>query len=677
MKTLRTLPVAFAFAVVALPAAADEATEAFLKSWVQSIDSAPGWNAAYTGITSDASGATTLSGLNVTTEKPGFALTVDTIGVLGHNAGANASFAAEEVTIDGAKAETEFVTLRLNGGVLEGFSLPPASAFMWDETKPYLSLVSMFRAFSEISMASGMVASFVVDQRYEDEPSTTTYANVTLSNWADGKIASIKAGPIDAETPSGETLLAMRIASAESSDIDLGALVRVLDPATYAGGKGDMVWHTALGRTTYSDMLVAVPGVSVRIAEIFNEDFRVRQPEGGIDAFLELGLPGNEDKFDDPKEAVRLVGALRAFGIGRAGVRDVEVEAEGIERARLAGFTLADFSLDKLGELSFDGIDVAIPGQGTVAVGRVALGELAFPPIEAVVAAAAAEESGEDVDVSAVMPKLGFFEAAAINVAIPEVISAALESMRLDLGRYIGPVPTTVALSVVDADLPIDAIEEESARQVLEALGYERVRIDAGLNIDWSEAGELTIGEYRVGIRDAGVISGDARLSGIAPADYEELEDPSVLASLLFHGGSLSVLDQSIVARGVALQAGMTGTNPDEFRQTFVMGLPYMLTFLGSPNLIQQVVPILQSFISTNGGSVTATFSPAQPVPFTELATAAEADPVALIELLGTKFSGEAGEAPAPGADAPASDAPATDAPAAPADEPSKQNSAE
>lgn len=670
VTNLRSLPFAFAtVALFSLPAAADEATEAFLKSWVASIDSAPGWDARFAAVATDASGTTTLTNFVVTSEKPGFELSIAAIGVSGYDAGANALFAADTVTINGGKVKAgDALAVALDDVALSGLALPPASDFVWDGDRPYLGLVKAFSAFSQISMASATIGTFVLDQTYEGERSTTTYTDVELTNWSDGKIASITSGPIEATTPSDQTLVAMRIAGAESNDIDLGAMVRILDPDQYAGGKGDMVWHTILGRTVYNDMIMAFPGVTVRISEAFNENFQMRQPEGGIEAFLDLGMPGSEEKYEKPEEAAKLVQALRAFGIGRVGLTNLDVEAEGIERAHLDSLTLADFSFDRLGEFSFDGIDVSVPGQGSAKVGRVAIGDLIFPPMEALMAIAAAEDAGQDPDVSAAMPKLGFFEAAAVSVDIQGVVSAALEKMRLDLGNYVGPVPTSVSLEVVDADLPIEVIEEADARQVLEALGYERVRIDAGLKVDWSEAGELNIGEYRVGIRDAGVISGDARLSGLTPAEYELLEDPAVLSRLLFHGGSLSILDQSIVSRGVALQAGMTGTNPDEFRQTFVMGLPYMLTFLGNPDLIKQVVPILQAFVRTDGGSVTAVSNPPEPIPFMDLAEAAE-DPIALYTLLGVQFSGTAGTEPAPAA--------ATDAPAeAPAtDDPNKDNS--
>lgn len=669
----RTFPAAIAaIAFVALPAAADEATENFLKSWVSSIDNAPGWNATYANLASEASGRTILGGFTVTSEEPGFSLTFETIGVAGYDAGADAAFAAEEVALDGGKVVANLVTLSIDDAVLSGFALPPASAFTWNSERPYLAMVKAFGAFAGISMASGRIGSFVLEQVFEGEKSTTTYTNVALDNWNNGKIATLSAGPLTAETPSGDTLVALQVARAESRDIDLGAVARVLDPDTYVGGRGDMVWHTALGRTGYEDLIVAVPGVTVRIAEAYTEDFRVRQPETGIEAFLDIGLPDFEQKYEEPAAAAKLLGALRAFGIGRFAILGLDVEAPGVDKAHMDSFTISDFSFDRIGEFALEGVDAAVADQGAVAIGRIAFGDLVFPPVEAIIAAGEAEDSGADVDVSSVLPKLGFFEAVAVDVSVEAIVEAALERFRLDLSDYVGPVPTTVALDIVDADMPVEAIEEDQAREMLTALGYERVRIDAGLRLAWSDAGEIDVSEYRVGIRDFGSLSGDARLSGLLPSEYEQLDDEAVLEKLSFLGGSITILDQSIVGRAVGMQAGQLNADPDEFRETFAMGLPYMLTFLGDNTLVQQVTPIIQSFVRTNGGSITAIAKPAQPVPMTLLAEASESAPLTLLDILALEFTGVAGDEPAPAAgserEAAPSEPAAPEAPAAPSE---------
>ena len=665
MIHLRTVPAAFvALAFLALPATADEATENLLKSWVASIDAAPGWNATYASLSSQGS-LTTLGGFTVTTEDPGFSLTIETVTVDGYDAGANASLAADMVTIDGGTIVTDLATIRLDDASLTGFALPPASSFSWDQERPYLAMVKAFNAFATISMQSARIGSLSLDQHFESETSTTEYMNIALDNWDNGKIASISAGPVKSTAPSGDTLIAMQIARAESRDLDLGALARVLDPDTYVDGKGDMVWHTALGRTGYTDLIVAFPGGNVRIAEAYTEDFRVRQPENGIEAFLDLGLPVAEDKYEDSAEVAKL-SALRAFGIGRSAIVDLDVEAPDVDKAHMDQLTLTEFSFDGIGEFAVEGVEAAVAGQGAVTIGRIAFGDLVFPPVEAIIAAAEAEDAGTDVDVSAVLPKLGFFEALAIDVDADPIVSASLERLRLDLSDYDGPIPTTVTLDIVDADMPVDAIEEEQARQMLQTLGYERVRVDAGLKLTWSDAGTIDVTEYRVGIRDFGSLSGDAQLSGLLPSEYEMLDDAAVLQKLSFIGGSLTVLDQSIVGRAIAMQAGTLNANPDEFRQSFAMGLPFMLAFLGDNQLIQQVTPIIQSFITTNGGSITATARPAQPVPMMLLAEASESAPLTLLDLLGLEFTGVAGEAPAAEA-APAAPAEPETAPAEPA----------
>ena len=98
------LAFATCFALSAVPASADEAAEAFLKSWIGSIDGSTDWQATYSGIASDeASDTTTMSGLEVASVRPGFKLKIDTIAVTGFIPADDGAFAANAVRIEGGE----------------------------------------------------------------------------------------------------------------------------------------------------------------------------------------------------------------------------------------------------------------------------------------------------------------------------------------------------------------------------------------------------------------------------------------------------------------------------------------------------------------------------------------------------------------------------------------------
>jgi hypothetical protein len=86
---------AFALALALLPAAAsaDPATEGALRGLVTAIDGSPDWAATFQGITTDASGATVMTGLKVTSAATGMSVDVDTLSVTKGSAGSEAATA--------------------------------------------------------------------------------------------------------------------------------------------------------------------------------------------------------------------------------------------------------------------------------------------------------------------------------------------------------------------------------------------------------------------------------------------------------------------------------------------------------------------------------------------------------------------------------------------------------
>ncbi|MCR4283030.1 MAG: hypothetical protein NUV72_08405, partial [Bauldia sp.] len=648
MRPRTILAALIALSCLPAPAFAEAEAEAFLKSWVASIDETPGWRASYSGLSSDpAGGRTTLYGLDVRSKQPGFSVHFDSVAVTGFIPSTDGTLAATEVAFDGGEIGVGFVAVGITNARFKDFSLPSAESFAWSDTRPFVAMVKAVAPLAKVRMSSGRIGSVVLMEEIDGVRSRISYNQIAIDNWADGKIASIKAGPLKTESPAEEPLTAIAVAGVEAHDIDLDAMLALYDPDRYVGGVGDKVWHTAVGSATYRDMIAAVPGASVRIGEASLEDFRVRQPKAGIEALFDIGMSQVSDPSADPTDALKALELLTAYGVGKFELRDLDVRGTGIERVRMGKFSLTDFSSDRIGEFAIEGVEGAISGQGTVTLGRVAVGDLVPPPLEAVIAAAKADAAGGDVDVSSVLPTIGFVEVAGIDVALGAAPRTRLARFRVDLDNYVGPVPTSVTLGLADADVAVALIEDAKTRRMLADLGYDRVRIDAALNMDWSEAGDIAVKEFRLAMRDVGSLSGDITLTGIRPSEIDNLQQDAALEKLSLVRGSLTVTDDSIVGRGLAVQARQLKADPDKFRQQFVMGLPFMLTFLGDMDLQKQLAPVLQTFIRTTGGSITALAGPVQPVPLTLIAAAGGSAPFALLKMLSVSFSGVAGTEPA------------------------------
>ena len=136
----------------------------------------------------------------------------------------------------------------------------------------------------------------------------------------------MKAGPLKLETPSPEGLVSMTMTSVESRDIDLDAFIHVYSPDAYVNGVGDKVWHQALGFAAYRDIAMEVPGAKITLGEVALEDMKMRQPEESFGEMFDVMIAHPDtpkDKLDE-MAVKRLPGILSAFGIGRFGFENLD-----------------------------------------------------------------------------------------------------------------------------------------------------------------------------------------------------------------------------------------------------------------------------------------------------------------------------------------------------------------
>ena len=144
---------------------------------------------------------------------------------------------------------------------------------------------------AQVKMAHGEIGSIVLTQTVEDVKSTTSYDGMKIDNWADGRIALFSSGQLKTSSPEKDALVSITTSGVESHDIDFDAMLNVFDPSRYANGVGDLVWHTVVSHASYGALDVTAPGVKVTMAGATVDDIRLRQPKGGIQSLLDLGVP--------------------------------------------------------------------------------------------------------------------------------------------------------------------------------------------------------------------------------------------------------------------------------------------------------------------------------------------------------------------------------------------------
>ena len=362
------------------------------------------------------------------------------------------------------------------------------------------------------------------------------------------------------------------------------------------------------------------------------------------------GRPARRTHRQRRRSHLHQLDRLSPTGVGVSPSRPPISKLTDRDKLHLGGLSFADLSTDAIGAFAIDDMEAAGAGQGSVTIGRIGFGGLALPPIETLKAAVAAYEAGGDIDTSSLIPPLSFVEAAGIDVAIATLPAVQLGRLRVDLGQYVGKVPTTIAADLAGADFPASMVPSDRARGLLGTFGYDRVRLDGGAKIDWSASGDIAVKDFRLAMKDVGGLSGDADLAGLTPAEAEHMSDPATaLDKLTLKRAAIALpTHESVVGRWIGAQAeAASRADPVKFREQFANGLPFMLTFLGDRALQAQLAPVLQTFVKT-GGSITATVAPSAPLALSALALAAQTSPFSLFGLLAATITGTAGTAPAP-----------------------------
>jgi hypothetical protein len=659
---------ALALAAVAslLPqaASAEEPVEAAIREWVAAIDAAPGWSAGFRGLAYDpASDAATLSGLAVQTDVTGVSIGIETIVVTGFVERADGGFSARSVTADGIAAKAGFANVAIADLELDGLTAPAMQPFAYDPEKPFTTMMRGYAEILKASLESGRIGSLQIIEQFEDVTSRVSYEHIKIDGFAEGKIASIRSGPLRMEAPSPQGLVKVTIGGMESRNFDLAGFVRVYNPDAYAGGTGDMVWRTVLGLAAYTGIEVEVPGAKIAFGEIALEDFRMRQPRKSFAEFFDAVM-ADPDMGDE--QAAKLAKAhvpnmLSAFGIGRFGIDRFEVAAQGIDHFRLDSFRIDDFSADGLGELTMAGLNLAVPDQGSVRLGRFAFGGITFPSIDAIQQAIDTAESGVEVDPKTLAARLGFVELAGIDIRAAGKDPVVLGKFRLDLDDYVGFVPTRIAAELAGLIIPTSVIDDPEGRKIFERLGYDTLDASYGLDVHWDEASEtLAVDNISVAVKGVGSFVAKLALAGLTRAAIENPERiGDILPGLSLATGTFTFTDGSIVGKSLDILAETMKAPPDKFRQQFADAMPFLLSIsaLNDPKflaivqksgLMKQLQPAVKEFVGTPGSSITVTVAPTTPVPLSEITRITNDAPDTLVSVLGLSVSGEAGAAPAP-----------------------------
>jgi hypothetical protein len=639
------------FAVAAVPAvdaASAASAEDAVKSWIASV---PGndWKIAYRTLAYDqATDRTTIRNLTAASASLDLVITFTTVVIAGYTPTPDGGFTAKSFTVDVGTMSSDEAKLTITGVEATNFGTAAMTPLPFDKEKPIASIVQIYSNLLKIHVDHAGISSL----SFKDESDDTgfTYSDFAVDKWADGKVASMRMGPMDA-TFTGENgePVSFQIGGVETRDTDLDAIVRVYDPSRYVNGVGDQVWRTVVGLATYHDFTIASADFNMTMGAWTMENLKMRQPKESftpaLDKVAALGK-GNGD--DLPPEAMRAVFNMwSAFALGKLSLTDLSLDTEA-GFGTLDAFTITDFSADGIGEISVDYLD-AFYTDGFITLTRLAAGGIVFPGVDKMIAAYDAGLKDQDIDFGDLSARLGYVELKDLDFETEDTPEVALERFRLDFGNYVGLVPTAIGLDVVGFDTSIDLFKNSELDDMLRALGYERVHADYRVKLGWKEADStVALDDFRLAIADAGVLSGNAVLGGLARKD---LDNVGSLREALMHlnlvSSSLVLEDKSIINRWIAQQAYEMKVDQNAVRTALANQAASLAQGIGSKAFQDKLSAALKTYI-LRPGSLTVTAKPPDALPVSGIALFAAIFPETLPEILGLNVTAVAGPEPTP-----------------------------
>lgn len=625
----------------AAPAQAAPAPTNIVDQWVADLNTSPNWLARYDELTVRGN-TVTVSGFSVIDRLTRQGFEFETLTVSGYRALPPSGYAIESLTVDQGVGRFENVDVQITNFALSDLVVPDGT-FLFVPERPFSSVIDIVAKATDISLAELRLDRLDILQDAGGLNALTSYHNYVVTGLADGRIASISAGPLVLESPWPDSLLTITVQTIESQNIDFNAIVNAFEADRYVNGIGNGQWMTLVGQTAYRNIQVDAPGLQMRIRAIEADDFSLRQADRPVEAMFETILLGTEGALQPVVPGVDfVVDALMSYSIGRLSIQGLDLFTDDLARFRLGELHITALSLDGLGEFGFSGLDI-VTTDGFIAIDDFAFGDITFPKRDAMRRALVAGDRGNEVDIAELIPRIGYFELGGLELGVEGGLPITLDRARLQFGGYIGAVPTGYTFEIRGFGAPLTLIDPE-IRRIFNQLGYTDLVGDFALDVAWDEANEtLLLNDLYFGLVGAGSIRANLQLAGVT---REMILDPNGLADLdpdqlRLAGAQVLVTDETLADR--LFQRGAEGADlpPAQFRDEFIRGLPFLLQFPPislNRDLATRLTAPLQEFLR-QPGTLGVTIAPPTPIGLGELADLIQRAPNQILELLGVTIT--------------------------------------
>lgn len=207
-------------------------------------------------------------------------------------------------------------------------------------------------------------------------------------------------------------------------------------------------------------------------------------------------------------------------------------------------------------------------------------------------------------------------------------------------------LPTSGSLDVQGIQIEADSLDDDE-RKALSDLGYDSLTLSFRMEADWKpETGELAIDTLTLSGENAGTLNAALKINGLTRAMMEQLDaaqgNPEqamgLMQGLLVESVSLRIDNDSLVDRVLDNQAKEAGASREAFVEQLTGALPFMLSMLNNAEFQAKVAGAATTFLK-DPKSLSASATPAAPVPFAQILGTAMMAPQSLPDILGVTIT--------------------------------------
>uniref|UniRef100_UPI003BAAE317 hypothetical protein n=1 Tax=Stappia sp. TaxID=1870903 RepID=UPI003BAAE317 len=303
-----------------------------------------------------------------------------------------------------------------------------------------------------------------------------------------------------------------------------------------------------------------------------------------------------------------------------------------------------DASYRGLGHGELTGVDVAVKEDNTtVKLDSFTLDGLTLPPLANYIDIALATKTGKPniQEILAVVPMLSGMEMKGLDVASDDLPGPIkLDSYSLSMDGFIDPIPTSIAMKTVGAQMPVELVDDRNARKLLQRLGLTQVAYADELSIRWDpDTLKLSIDPMTMSIDGGGSATFTAEVGGIPRLVFENPENAqAALATATLISARLEVKDAKLVSAYIEGEAEKAGISAETLSNALADQAAAGMGPLAGTPFAKDAEGAVRAFLASPDELVVE-LSPNAPVPVTQILGLAATSPGGIPDLLGAAIS--------------------------------------